>query len=320
MPATFLARARPPRLLAVAVVTTLAGLLLGVLGPFGSYLNEGPLLRAGYWIGAMWAGMFFYGVGLRASRMLAPAETRTAWAALAISVLLASLPEAVLTRLAAFRIWPELAHSGPGWAIWYAQVVIIGLVSVLGTALLERAFARTEAALPSDQAKTGSAPAQLEPLRGDVLALQMEDHYVRIHSSTGSYLILMPLGRAIETVTAEGLKTHRSWWVARHAVARVEGTARSMSLRLTNGIVAPVSRSSVATLRAAGWLEAERPGALPWTPLGPEAPEGSRGQSGLDTDLRVVARACGRVTAAVTASLLVLGAISLGLIRLLGLA
>jgi uncharacterized integral membrane protein (TIGR00698 family) len=41
---------------------------------------------------------------------------------------------------------------------------------------------------------------------------------------------------------------------------------------------------------------------------------------GLSTDLRVVARAGGRVAGAVTTSLLVLGAISLGLIRLLGLA
>jgi uncharacterized integral membrane protein (TIGR00698 family) len=40
---------------------------------------------------------------------------------------------------------------------------------------------------------------------------------------------------------------------------------------------------------------------------------------GLGTDLRVVARAGSRVTAAVTVSLLVLGAISLGLVRLLGL-
>jgi uncharacterized membrane protein YadS len=39
---------------------------------------------------------------------------------------------------------------------------------------------------------------------------------------------------------------------------------------------------------------------------------------GLGTDLRVVARAGGRVTAAVTLSLVVLGAISLGLIRALG--
>ena len=41
---------------------------------------------------------------------------------------------------------------------------------------------------------------------------------------------------------------------------------------------------------------------------------------GLGTDLRVVARAGGKVTAAVTLSLVVLGVISLGLIRLLGLA
>jgi uncharacterized integral membrane protein (TIGR00698 family) len=41
---------------------------------------------------------------------------------------------------------------------------------------------------------------------------------------------------------------------------------------------------------------------------------------GLGTDLRVVARAGARITAAVTASLLVLGVISIGLIRLLGLA
>jgi len=41
---------------------------------------------------------------------------------------------------------------------------------------------------------------------------------------------------------------------------------------------------------------------------------------GLGTDLRMVARAGGRVTAAVTLSLVVLGAISLGLIRLLGIA
>lgn len=41
---------------------------------------------------------------------------------------------------------------------------------------------------------------------------------------------------------------------------------------------------------------------------------------GLGTDLRVVARAGGRVTAAVTLSLLVLGALSVGLIRLLGIA
>ncbi len=67
-------------------------------------------------------------------------------------------------------------------------------------------------------------------------------------------------------------------------------------------------------------------GAVPQVALGPAAWVAnlltviSMAALGLGTDLRVVARAGGRVTAAVTLSLLVLGAISLGLIRLLGLA
>ena len=67
-------------------------------------------------------------------------------------------------------------------------------------------------------------------------------------------------------------------------------------------------------------------GLIPTTALAPTAWAAnlltviSMAALGLGTDLRVVARAGGRVTAAVTASLLVLGAISLGLIRLLGLA
>ncbi len=74
----------------------------------------------------------------------------------------------------------------------------------------------------------------------------------------------------------------------------------------------------LAALRSAG--------AVPLEALGPTAWVAnlltviSMAALGLGTDLRVVARAGGRVTAAVTLSLLVLGAISLGLIRLLGLA
>jgi DNA-binding LytR/AlgR family response regulator len=93
-------------------------------------------------------------------------------------------------------------------------------------------------------------------LADDVLALQMEDHYVRVHRPGGSELILMPLTRAIAAVTADGLRTHRSWRVARHAVVGVDGDARAMRLRLANGLVDPVARSAVTHLRAAGWLAA----------------------------------------------------------------
>lgn len=93
------------------------------------------------------------------------------------------------------------------------------------------------------------------PLGREVLALQMEDHYVRVHRPAGSELILMSLSRAIKAVEADGLRTHRSSWVAAHAVTAVEGNACSMRLRLSNGVVAPVARSAVTHLETAGWIK-----------------------------------------------------------------
>jgi uncharacterized integral membrane protein (TIGR00698 family) len=74
----------------------------------------------------------------------------------------------------------------------------------------------------------------------------------------------------------------------------------------------------LAAIRSVGWLPTET-----LAPIGAVAnvlTVISMAALGLGTDLRVVARAGGRVTAAVTLSLIVLAGISLALIRLLGVA
>ena len=55
----------------------------------------------------------------------------------------------------------------------------------------------------------------------------------------------------------EGMRVHRSWWVARAAVVGVEVEGRNLKLRLSNDLRAPVSRASVAKLRQVGWLAAD---------------------------------------------------------------
>jgi DNA-binding LytR/AlgR family response regulator len=64
----------------------------------------------------------------------------------------------------------------------------------------------------------------------------------------------MRLGDAIAAVeTLDGAQTHRSWWVARPAVASVSrGDGRAV-LTLSNGVEAPVSRTYAPKLREAGW-------------------------------------------------------------------
>lgn len=227
-----------------------AGGALAILGPFGSYLNGGLTARALYWIGAMLVGVPLYGFAVVLAGAAARPGSRRWWPTLLGATLLVSVPQALVTRFAAHRLWPMLEAVGPSLPLWYAQTLAIGLVAVGAGALLGR---RSHPAPTADRPppSRGASPSLL----GDVLALQMEDHYVRVHREGGSELLLMPLGRAVERVQPVGLRTHRSWWVARHAVRAVEGDARSMRLRLSNGLVAPVARSAVTHLKAAGWLD-----------------------------------------------------------------
>ena len=250
-----------PRWVWIALVTTLLGTFVGVLGPFGSYLNQGVLVRIAYWICCFWSGLLFFGSGMILATRFTPAAAPSwqRWAALVVSVFVASVPQTILTRTVAFVVWPELRQPELGWSLWYVQVVTIGMAMVVGMSLVRgRAGATTpprQYPVP-DTDVTRTSP--LNALGADVIALQMEDHYVRVHTCSGSVLVLMPMALAIKGVGAiEGLRTHRSWWVARRAVARLEGTPRSMKLHLTNGLIAPVARTAVAELRAAGWMDSD---------------------------------------------------------------
>jgi hypothetical protein len=94
-------------------------------------------------------------------------------------------------------------------------------------------------------------------LRGAALwAVQAEDHYVRFHTSAGSDLVLLRFSDALSELDGiEGAQVHRSWWVARSAVVGTSRTNGKLSLRLTNDVEAPVSRSYFAALRAGGWFD-----------------------------------------------------------------
>jgi hypothetical protein len=93
-------------------------------------------------------------------------------------------------------------------------------------------------------------------LKGAALyAVSAEDHYLRLHTSKGSDLILMRLGDAIAELDGlEGAQTHRSWWVARDAVESTRRDGERVTLVLKGGAEAPVSRPNVRALREAGWL------------------------------------------------------------------
>ncbi|MBB6254243.1 LytTR family transcriptional regulator DNA-binding domain-containing protein [Nitrospirillum iridis] len=246
------------------VAATAAGVILGLVGPFGSFYNESLPVLVAYWVVALWLGTGLLGVTLRLA--LARANGWSLPRALGLVTVmsaLSALPLAVVCRVVALALWP-----GPiariGWSLWYGQTLLMSLCCALAYGVLGGYLRRAPVppALVLDPGQPLKAPAsgsfldRLPPALGrDLIALQMEDHYVRAHTLVGSALVLTPLHQAIAELGAvPGLKVHRSWWVARAAVAGAVRDGRNLRLRLTTGLEAPVARANVAAVRAAGWL------------------------------------------------------------------
>jgi len=264
-------------------IATAIGLFLGVIGPFGSF-NGGPVeLRVAYWVANLWIGFVVLSVIVRLSLAAALRLDVPVWFALAVGVAIGALPLGyVLVHFSAL-VWPGSHGHTDSLMVMYGQTLAISLPCAFGYYFLsDRGWRRAVATAQAQRAPSASAlapqrppepPEPPESLQGespagagfldhlpprlgrDLLCLQMEDHYVRAHTARGSDLVLTALKDAIaELGETPGLQVHRSWWVARSAVKEAVASGRNLSLRLTNGLEVPVSRASVAKLRAAGWL------------------------------------------------------------------
>ncbi len=122
------------------------------------------------------------------------------------------------------------------------------------------ATATADTRVAGEPAIVGSLLARLPAKLGrNVLALEAEDHYVRIHTDLGSTLVLARLSDAItELGPIEGVRVHRSYWVRKGAVTRVFTQGKGLRLKLTNGLEVPVSQAYKELARNFG-LAAEPP-------------------------------------------------------------
>jgi DNA-binding LytR/AlgR family response regulator len=85
----------------------------------------------------------------------------------------------------------------------------------------------------------------------DILALETEDHYLRVHANGGSALILMRMADAVASLDPRlGAQVHRRWWVAEAAVAGLRSEAQKLSLCLVDGRRVPVGRTFAAAAKA----------------------------------------------------------------------
>jgi len=223
------------------------GVLLAFLAPFDS--SDRPLsFRMVYWVTLIVGG----GVIGISFDVLVGRRLKGFWSRLLADCLLMTPFVSLLVMLVAHLMYGD-HWSLPHYGDLLFQVFII---CVLVMALRQLAWRAAEpppnaAAEPSDAFRQRLSAKRRE---AKLLAVEAEDHYLRVHTDAGEELITARFGDAMEELEGwPGFRTHRSWWVAACAIDGVKWSRGRGELRLTTGMVVPVSRSQAQALKSAGW-------------------------------------------------------------------
>lgn len=227
------------------------GLVMAELGPYRT-LEAPAALRTAYWLIAVIGS----GFAIMAADRLLQDRVPGFWSRI-LAVSLAVTPPVTLFVYVLNAVMLDLPRRW--WLLpqlaW--QVLVVMLLMVTLRALLWRRVVevRTIVMPPLPEAER-QFRLRLSAKRRSarIVAIEAEDHYVRVHTDAGSELVGMRFSEAVdELAQAHGYRLHRSWWVAANAIEAVKWTRGGGEARLIGGLVSPISRSHAATLKAAGW-------------------------------------------------------------------
>ena len=243
-----------------AVLACLIG-LFAFIGPFGTYDSIGLAGRFGYWTLALGANWLVCGsVVMLTLRLTDAAPGPARLLAVAGAALVAAIPGTGVVHTAEILFRPDYEGDNALGTIYLGVAVLMLAISLLVVAIMPRnrpAPAADEALQADEPPARPPASRFLDrlppPLGRDLVYLRMADHYVEAFTTVGSTLVLMRFADAVaELEDADGLRVHRSYWVARgHVTGAVRRNGRTI-LSLTGGHEAPVSRGYLAAVREAG--------------------------------------------------------------------
>lgn len=241
------------RLAADVAIWAAIGLVMAVLGPFGS--SERSLFeRLVYWQICMVGG------GLAGIAIDIPVQrvTTAFWPRLLAVSLLMTPPVVVIVGLT--------NHFLGGMPLTWDNLLVpwFQVLTVCFAAMLFRQLVWTRPPPPGAAAGDVADDDPLAAFRqrlsarrraAELIAVKAEDHYLRVHTDAGDELITARFGDALGELSAvPGFRTHRSWWVAAAAIEDVRWLRGRGEARLKGGLVVPISRGQAPPLRAAGWF------------------------------------------------------------------
>jgi hypothetical protein len=225
----------------------------------------------------LFAASFLFAVILTATgafgtfRIVLPVRL-ACWTLLTFSAAASLMATSRIRRVASIRRWPRsivlvAAAAVPPTLVAAASAALLlpgamslrrllgfypaALILTLLLLALFRLTARRDVivevgpAAAADDSVPASIASRLPPrlARSRLLAVEAQDHYLRVATRDGEALIHMRFADAVAALEkSDGTRVHRSWWVSRTAIERMKFASGRGELTLVDGSVAPVSR------------------------------------------------------------------------------
>ncbi len=220
-----------------ALVFAGAVVALAILGPFGTYGQMTFPERFVYWVMMATGISFFMHIAISiaiASPGLAkwPRALR-----IAIGAALGALPGTAVV-IFVDGVFRSKGVEVENFALVWLQVTflgtVLGLVEFMGW---QRALRREPVRVRTKFHKR--LPAELGD---DIISLSMQDHYAEVTTTLGKHLVLIRLNDAVSELGGlAGQRIHRSHWVARRHMRKLERRGRKTLITLSDQRKLPVS-------------------------------------------------------------------------------
>ncbi|ENN87877.1 hypothetical protein RHSP_48638 [Rhizobium freirei PRF 81] len=253
---------RSPRLWATFVIVVL---IFAVTGPYGTFAQLGPAARLGYWLAlhAMaWSIAILFSV---VAELLLRNWTPSMFARMMTGSIIAALPIGFgisLVDLAFFGTAPTVTGSlhqsltSIPLCLLFCFLAYMTMHQQIAIAT-EASSAEKQAPAPVKTSEIKTPPAQAPILsrlkpenRGTLVRLAVRDHYTEVVTSRGRELVLLRFGDALmELGDTEGMRLHRSHWIATGHVAGLKRDNGKLFVVARDGTEMPVSRSYAEAVR-----------------------------------------------------------------------
>lgn len=248
------------------VISFAVGIFIGFLAPFG--MDEIPMLWSmTYWVIVCLIGYFIYMPTIFFGNRLLAKILPARWCRIALGAFVASILMSFIIPVITWFVFSAEINFAIQFVELFPKVIVIGGVLTFSNLLhdylkrqkddliaLKNINETHEALNIKNTNQNIEAFMALLPLdkRGELICLEMADHYVKVYTDKGHHLLLMRFKDALAKLTKySGIQTHRSWWVALNAVTAVNKEGRKTSLLLINNIEVPVSRTYADNVKTA---------------------------------------------------------------------